>query len=136
MAITWRAFALTALGAVWAVLWPVPLTVVAWTVVVVVAVAVDIALAASPRALEVRRDVPRSVRLGEPATATLTVRNLGRRTLRAVVRDGWPPSAIDDGRPADARLPRQGVATPRLRMTAAPGDGARGRTPLLPKRRG
>lgn len=136
MAITWRAVALTALGAVWAVLWPVPLTVVAWMAVVVVAVAVDVALAASPRAVEVRRDVPPSVRLGEPTTATLTVRNLGRRQLRAEIRDGWPPSAIADTRPPGSPLPRQGVHSPRLHLVAAPGEGARGRVPLLPSRRG
>ncbi len=136
MAITGRTAALTALGAVWAVLWPVPLTVVAWTAVVVVAVALDVALAASPRAVEVSREVPASVRLGEPTTATLTVRNLGRRKLRATVRDGWPPSAIADDRPPGSPLPRQGVHAPRLRLVAAPGEGARGTVPLLPSRRG
>jgi len=136
VAITWRTVALTALGAVWVLIWPVALTVVAWTALVVVLVVLDVALAASPRAVEITRAVPASVRLGEPTTSTLTVRNLSRRRLRAVVRDAWPPSAIADDRPPGSPLPRRGVHTPRLTLHAAPGEGARGRIPLLPSRRG
>jgi uncharacterized protein (DUF58 family) len=136
VAITWRTVALSVLGVAWVVLWPLPLTVLIWALVVVVLVLVDVLAAASPRMVKVTRDVPGSVRLGESTSATLTLENLGKRRLRALVRDAWPPSAIADDRPPGSALPRRGVRTPRLPMQARPGEGARGRTPLLPSRRG
>ena len=93
MAITWRAVALTAIGVVPVLLLPVSFTVLAWTLLVVLACAVDLGLAASPRLVAVRRTVPRSVRLTESTRSTLTVTNRSGRRLRAVVRDAWQPSA-------------------------------------------
>jgi uncharacterized protein (DUF58 family) len=55
--------------------------------------AVDLSLAASPRRLALERELPDRLRLGETATSVVRVRNLGPRMLRAVVRDGWQPSA-------------------------------------------
>ncbi|MEE1620321.1 DUF58 domain-containing protein, partial [Zafaria sp. J156] len=53
----------------------------------------DAALAPSPRSLRIERAMPRSVRLGERATARLFVRNTGPRRFRGTLRDGWQPSA-------------------------------------------
>lgn len=55
--------------------------------------ALDLVLAASPRALSVQRVLPRRVRLGESVTSELYLTNTGRRTLHGVVRDAWQPSA-------------------------------------------
>jgi uncharacterized protein (DUF58 family) len=54
---------------------------------------IDLALAASPRALSVARVLPARVRLGEEVTSELYLTNDGPRRLRGVVRDGWQPSA-------------------------------------------
>lgn len=122
MAVTWRAVVLAALGLPVVFLVPATGTVLLWALLVVVACAVDVALAASPREVAVRRDVPASVRLTEPSSSTLTLSHLGRRRLRGVVRDAWPPST--------------GAQVDRHPLDVAPGDGARVRTVLVPTRRG
>ncbi len=122
MALTWRAVVLAALGVPVVLLVPATGTVVLWTLLVVLACTADALLAASPRLVAVRREVPASVRLTEPATSTLTLTHVGRRRLRGVVRDAWPPST--------------GARTDRHRIDVQPGDGARVRTVLVPTRRG
>ena len=122
MALTWRAVALAALGIVAVVLVPVPGTVLVWAVVVALACSTDTALAASPRLVSVRRDVPGSVRLTQSVTSTLTLTNVGKRHLRAIVRDAWQPSA--------------GATANRHHVDARPGDGRRVATTLEPTRRG
>lgn len=139
MALTWRAVVLAALGVIPVVLFPVPGTVVVWALVVAAVCAVDVALAASPRAVALQRRTPRSVRLGTAARSELVVTNTARRRLRAVVRDAWPPSLVPDasmrtdgaaaGEPLVARSARHDVDLP-------PGESARVRTPLRPTRRG
>ncbi|SKC35759.1 DUF58 domain-containing protein [Krasilnikoviella flava] len=139
MALTWRAVVLAALGVVPVALFPVPGTVVVWALVVAAVCAVDVALAASPRAVALQRRTPRSVRLGVTARSELVVTNTARRRLRAVVRDAWPPSLVPDatvrtdgaaaGEPLVARSARHDVDLP-------PGESARVRTPLQPTRRG
>ncbi|GAB3090865.1 DUF58 domain-containing protein [Isoptericola nanjingensis] len=139
MALTWRAVVLAALGVIPVVLFPVPGTVVVWALVVAAVCAVDVALAASPRAVALQRRTPRSVRLGTTARSELVVTNTARRRLRAVVRDAWPPSLVPDatlrtdgaaaGEPLVARSARRDVDLP-------PGESARVRTPLRPTRRG
>ncbi|GAB3216620.1 DUF58 domain-containing protein [Mycolicibacterium hippocampi] len=59
----------------------------------VVAVAVDVALAGSPRALTLTRNGQTSARLGQPVAAELSVGNGGRTRFRGVIRDAWAPSA-------------------------------------------
>ena len=86
MALTWRAVVLTALGAVAVLLVPVPGTVLAWALVVVVLCALDVALAASPRRVALRREVPASVRLTQPARSVLTLENRAARGTRYAVR--------------------------------------------------
>ncbi|QGQ18905.1 DUF58 domain-containing protein [Cellulomonas sp. JZ18] len=130
MAITSRAVLVALLGLVPVAVLPAPVTVLAWALVVVVLCAVDVALAASPRDVALSRDVPRSVRLGQPTASAVTLRNVGGRTLRGLVRDAWPPSALPDGdAPTGARTPRHQVDVP-------VGEARTVRTPLRPTRRG
>ncbi|WP_156686439.1 DUF58 domain-containing protein [Mycobacterium sp. Marseille-P9652] len=70
-----------------------PETFVALLVALVIAVCVDIALAASPRRLRYTRDPDRSARLTQPVEVGLFVHNDGPRRFRGQVRDAWPPSA-------------------------------------------
>jgi uncharacterized protein (DUF58 family) len=82
----------------------------------------DVALAASPRAVELGRTGADTTRLGEPAEVVLLVRNTGPRRLRGRVRDAWPPSA---------------GATPRsFTVDIAAGDRVRVSSVLRPDRRG
>lgn len=55
--------------------------------------ALDLALAGSPRRLDVRRETPGRTRLGESAATTLLITNRGGRIVRGIARDAWPPSA-------------------------------------------
>jgi len=64
-----------------------------WLGIVIVLAAIDLALAASPRAVAVARDLPSRVRLAETVTSELYLTNTGRRRLRGAVRDAWEPSA-------------------------------------------
>ncbi len=57
------------------------------------AVALDVALAASPRKLRFSRSGDTAARLGQPVDAVLLVENTGNRHLRGVIRDAWAPSA-------------------------------------------
>ncbi|HTT50592.1 MAG TPA: DUF58 domain-containing protein [Streptosporangiaceae bacterium] len=57
------------------------------------AIVADLMLAASVRRLRITRSGDTRVLLGETATVTVTLRNPGRRPLRAVLRAAWPPSA-------------------------------------------
>jgi uncharacterized protein (DUF58 family) len=59
----------------------------------VIAIAVDIALAAGTRRLTFSRSGDTAARLGQPVDAVLLVQNSGRRRLRGFVRDAWSPSA-------------------------------------------
>lgn len=122
MAITWRAVVLTAAGVVAAVLVPVPGTVLAWTALVVALCALDTALAASPRAVAVQREVTGPVRLHQPSRSRLTLTHTGARRLRALVRDAWQPSA--------------GATDNRHRVSLPSGESRRLSTALLPDRRG
>jgi len=56
-------------------------------------VVADLLLAVPVSALRLARDGDSRVRLGETATVTISLANTSARTLRAQVRDAWPPSA-------------------------------------------
>jgi uncharacterized protein (DUF58 family) len=71
----------------------------------VAAVLIDVLLAGSPRQLAIARDLPHSGRLGEPVSAALTASNTGPRSIRARIRDAWPPSAGLRPPSADVRIP-------------------------------
>jgi uncharacterized protein (DUF58 family) len=96
--------------------------VLAVTAVLLALVAVDVALAASVRALVLRREGDSAVRLGETARVTLAVHNPGRRRLRGLLRDAWPPSA--------------GAVDPRKRVDVPTGERRLLTTTLRPTRRG
>ena len=90
---------------------------VALLVVLAGAVTLDVALAASPRALQFARSGDTSARLGEPVEAGLLVYNAGRRRFRGQIRDAWAPSARAEPHAHIADVPagqRQALGT-RLR---------------------
>jgi uncharacterized protein (DUF58 family) len=95
---------------------------VALLLVLLVLVATDVALAASPRALRFTREGDTAARLGQPVDAVLSPLNGGRRRFRGRIRDAWPPSAR---------------ARPRMHaVDIPPGQQGRVVTGLRPIRRG
>jgi uncharacterized protein (DUF58 family) len=122
MAVTGWFVALVALGVVPIVATGSAWALLGWLVLVLALGALDVALAASPRLLRIRRELPGPVRLGETTSAELVVVNEGRRTLRGVVRDAWQPSA--------------GAAVTRRALVVRPGRAWRATTTLTPFRRG
>ncbi|GAB3594720.1 DUF58 domain-containing protein [Angustibacter peucedani] len=123
MALTGRAALLALLGVVWAgLVQPSWAGVGVWLLVVAAAVAVDLAVAGSPRGVRITRTPGGSVRLGERTSSTLVLDNTGRRRVRAVVRDAWQPSAGADG--------------VRHRLVLPGGERRRLTTALRPVRRG
>ncbi|BBZ30686.1 membrane protein [Mycolicibacterium madagascariense] len=72
--------------------WPAT-TFVVLLALLLLAVVVDAALAASTAHLGFSRAGDATARLGESVTAGLIVENRGRRRFRGVVRDAWAPSA-------------------------------------------
>nr|WP_062335376.1 DUF58 domain-containing protein [Herbidospora sakaeratensis] len=123
MALTGRAALLAVAGALVVLAAPAP-AVAFWLVlgVIVLAVGVDLALAGSVRALRFERSDDQRVRLGETAEITLLVANPGRRRVRGLLRDAWPPST----RPA----PREHA------LDVPAGERRRVTTTLRPLRRG
>ncbi|TFC80230.1 DUF58 domain-containing protein [Cryobacterium sp. TMS1-20-1] len=127
MTISGRFVALVALGVVPIVLLgntaPVAFGLLsAWLLLVIVLGGIDLALAASPRALTVERMLPARVRLGESVTSGLYLSNSGRRRLVGVVRDAWQPSA--------------GASTNRTPIEIPPGERRLVSLVLTPFRRG
>lgn len=94
----------------------------AWIALCLVLVAVDVALAASPRSVTVSRRLPARARLGEPVPVSVAVHNHGNRALNATLRDAWQPTA--------------GAPLERQHLRVAPGERGRVAIPLLPRRRG
>ena len=122
MALTGRLGLLALLGAI------VPLFVPSWWSLFAVwgallmGVVIDFALAGNVRALRFHRSGDTSVRLGGTAKVDLIVENLGRRRLKARIRDVWPPSA---------------GAQPRMvKVDVPPGERRRIEMTLTPTRRG
>ncbi|MEV6295963.1 DUF58 domain-containing protein [Streptomyces sp. NPDC051896] len=128
MALTGRAALLAALGSI-----PVGILEPGWAGILAVngplalACACDYALAAPVRRLVLSRSGDTSTRLGDTADVTLTITNPSRRTLRAQLRDGWPPSSWQPGTEIEAS---------RHRLTVPPGERRRVTTRLRPTRRG
>jgi uncharacterized protein (DUF58 family) len=128
MPLTGRAALLAAIGSI-----PIGIWEPSWTGILAVngplalACACDFALAAPVRRLVLTRSGDASARLGETADTTLTVANPSGRTLRARLRDGWPPSSWQPGTEFNAS---------RHRLTVPPGERRRVTTRLRPTRRG
>ncbi|BDI21684.1 DUF58 domain-containing protein [Herbiconiux sp. L3-i23] len=97
-------------------------TLLAWLVFCVVLGSVDLAAAASPRAVSLSRSLPSRVRLGDTVAATLELTNLGPRRLRGIVRDAWQPSA--------------GASPTRVPVSVPSGERRRIEVRLTPFRRG
>ncbi len=93
-----------------------------WAGLCALLVTLDVTLAPSPRTVVVSRRLPARTRLGEPVPVSVAVQNNGRRTLHAVIRDAWQPTA--------------GAGEERQRLTVPPGERRRVAIPLLPRRRG
>ncbi|GAA1984672.1 DUF58 domain-containing protein [Kitasatospora viridis] len=91
------------------------------------AVLLDLLLAAPVRSLQLVRGGDRSVRLGEPASVELTVANPSGRPLRARIRDAWAPSAFAPGTELTAA---------RHQLLVPAGERRRVHTALRPTRRG
>src|SRR6185312_4181920 len=122
VAITGRFVLLALAGIIPLLLFPRPATALVWCLLLAAAVGVDLALALSPRRVGLQRRLPANVRLGESVTARLLLANHGRRPLRAVLRDGWQPSA--------------GAANPDQRVRISPGERRLLEVQLTPQRRG
>jgi uncharacterized protein (DUF58 family) len=134
MALTGRTGLLAALGAI--VLFFVPhwWVLLALEGVLAVGVAVDLALAGNVRRLRLHRSGDTSVRLGETANVSLIVENLGRRRVKARLRDAWPPSAgATPTVPATSRSGRPGT---NVRLSIPAGERRRVDLTLVPTRRG
>lgn len=93
-----------------------------WVGLCAVLVVVDVLLAPSPRAVVVTRRVPARARLGEPVPVSVALHNQGPRTLHALIRDAWQPTA--------------GAGADRQRVSVPAGERRRIAIPLLPRRRG
>lgn len=120
MVLTGRLVALAALGLLLTA-WSAGAA-LAWAAMLALGTAADLALAARIADLRVSRSPSRSVRLLERGETVLTLANDGRRTLRALVRDAWVPSA--------------GAAPRSQSSVVAPGEQRRLVTVLRPSRRG
>jgi len=93
VALTGRAVLLALLGVLPVLLLPSWLTVLAWLVLLVVVVVVDVGLAPPVGALRLARRGAVACRLGESVDVELLVTNPTPRRLRGVLRDAWVPSA-------------------------------------------
>ncbi|AJT41445.1 DUF58 domain-containing protein [Psychromicrobium lacuslunae] len=122
MVITGRLVLLALLGLIPIVLFPQPVTILCWVALLIVVFLLDFLLAASPRGLRFARQLPESVRLDESCLSTLVIANNGKRRLRALVRDGWQPSA--------------GAANPRQKLDLPAQQRRRLTVSLRPRRRG
>jgi len=122
VALTGRVPLLLLLGIVAVVLAPSGVTVRIWWLVVLGAIGLDLLLAVSPRALQLKRQGGRQVRLGVSGATTILITNPTSRRLRGMVRDAWQPSA--------------GAAGDRHTVSLAGGERAALTTSLTPTRRG
>lgn len=93
-----------------------------WVLLCVLLLVVDVLLAPSPRSVIVTRRVSTRARIGEPVPVSVALQNQGTRTLHAVIRDAWQPTA--------------GAGEERQRLSVPPGERRRVSVPLLPRRRG
>jgi uncharacterized protein (DUF58 family) len=122
MALTGRAALAALAGAALILAFRLPVVLIVVNALLLAAIAADLVLAAPVRGLRFTRSGDVRCLLGERADVGLAVRNPGRRTLRADIRDAWQPSA--------------GAFPSRARVHVAPGGQAWLTTTLVPDRRG
>ena len=113
---------LAALGAVPTYLTDNVLAGWAWIAGTLIIAMLDAALAPSVTSLGLKSTVPRSVRLTERTTVSVSVANLTTRPMHGALRDAWEPSA--------------GARANRHRFQLGPLETRRLSTDLLPIRRG
>ena len=139
MALTWRAGALAAIGAVFVgVVLPSWAGIGVVVAVLVAGIAADVALAGPVRTLEFARSGDTAVRLGSTARVQLVVSNPSRRRVRALIRDAWPPSAglQNTAERRGNRLADPTIVQPRHAVTIPAGERRRIESVLVPTRRG
>lgn len=122
MAITGRFVLLALLGLAPLVLFPSWTTVLMIVGVLLLVVVIDLLLAASPAKVGLTRQPLESVTLEHQVDSVVTITNASGRTLRAVVRDAWQPSA--------------GARASTHRLVIPPGERRRMSVTLVPRRRG
>ncbi|MEV5889758.1 DUF58 domain-containing protein [Nonomuraea fuscirosea] len=81
-------------------------------------IVVDLAFAGAVRPLRLHRSGETLVRLGGQATVELVVENPGKRRVRGLLRDAWPPSA--GAAPREAELDVLGGERRRIVVTLTP----------------
>jgi uncharacterized protein (DUF58 family) len=111
MVLTWRAATLAAAAVLAALIATSWWAVLICTALLLAVIGLDVALCPSPARVQVRRSGDTSVRLGEHVTTWLTVTNMGRKTLRGLVRNAC-------ALPCPQRRHRRS-SRPRQRRTAA-----------------
>lgn len=110
MALTGRAALVALFGTLAAVALRTTAAVLIVDAAIVTAIAVDLALAASVRRLDLSRSGDTRVLLGQDAITKVQISNPGRRALRGIVRDAWQPSAGAGG-PVAVRIPASAQIT-------------------------
>ncbi|SBW20299.1 hypothetical protein FDG2_1650 [Candidatus Protofrankia californiensis] len=106
MAITGRAAGFALAGVFAVLLSPAPgATLLLVNAALVLALVADVVLAGGVRTLAFTRSGPTRSRLGEPVPLVLAVTNTGRRRVRALVRDAWPPSSGAEPRVLHVTVP-------------------------------
>ena len=105
MAVSGRFVVLVALGIVPIVYLNDPRALGWWLLVVLALCVIDLGLAGSPRRVQLERELPQAIRLGETTSARLLLSNNGRRRVTGQVRDGWQPSAVASPRSQKLSIP-------------------------------
>ncbi|MDT0458343.1 DUF58 domain-containing protein [Streptomyces sp. DSM 41527] len=128
MALTGRTALISALGALFVgFVLPSWLGALLVQLALLLAILCDLLLAAPVRKLHITRTGDTTVRLTGEASSHLTLTNPSRRTLRATIRDAWPPSSFHpDADTDESRHTLRIPAAERRRLT----------TTLRPTRRG
>ncbi|AQZ66587.1 Possible membrane protein [[Actinomadura] parvosata subsp. kistnae] len=106
MALTGRAGLVAAVGIVVVLFAPQPGAALAGVcLLLAAAIVVDLVFAGAVQPLRFHRSGDTLVRLGQQATIELVVENPGRRRVRGLLRDAWPPSAGVHPRVAELDVP-------------------------------
>jgi len=119
MALTGRAATVAAVGALVIIAFRNIAALVAVDALILAGIAADLLLAAPVRTLRLARAGDARIRLGESGQVTLTLGHPGRRPLRGLVRDAWPPSAGAQPGRAAVSVPAGGAVS--LVTTLTPG---------------
>lgn len=122
MAVSGRFVLFAAMGAVAVLLFPGGTAIMLWLGLLLCAASLDLFLAAPLLRVRLERQLPQSARFGEEIAVPVVVRNDSARTLHALLRDAWQPSA--------------GARNPVRRLTVPAGEARSAAGCLRPERRG